>query len=195
MKLLDLKVTLLCVKPPIWRKALVDPELTLGSFHAVLQILMGWETAHLHRFCTGECTYSGPQFGLEGGVHDERSVLVGDLLSTPGTHLRYEYDFGDGWDHEIRCEDLVESDVKSPYAVSTSGSRACPPEDCGRPPGYTELLRAFNGNRGRRNDELRTWAGGHFDPEAFSTEQTNVALASLLRGKNGKGNRRSTKSR
>ena len=58
------------------------------------------------------------------------------------------------------------------YPICLGGARACPPEDCGGVPGYFQLLEAFR-NPSRENEELREWAGGEFDPEAFDADAVN----------------------
>lgn len=54
--------------------------------------------------------------------------------------LRYEYDFGDGWLHEIVLEkkQAYNKAVNLPSCVK--GKRACSPEDFGDVWGYEELL-------------------------------------------------------
>jgi hypothetical protein len=187
MKLLDLKITLLGIQPRVWRRFVVSPELTLDKMHRILQAVMGWRDTHLYRYRAGGCTYADPRLGLEGGSRDERAVRVSDLLSVPGSRMLYDYDFGDGWQHEIRCEGWVESDIQSPYALCASGARACPPEDCGGPPGYGDLLRALKCRRSR-GEEVHAWVGGNFDPEAFSADDANAAVARIFQPKRaGKG--------
>ena len=43
---------------------------------------------------------------IEGA--DEKSTRLADLLRRPRDRVIYEYDFGDGWEHEIVLEDMVE---------------------------------------------------------------------------------------
>lgn len=181
MKLLELRITLLDIQPPIWRSFLISPEFALDRMHRAIQVVMGWENTHLYRFREGRRTYADPQFGLETGWRDERAVRVGDLLSMAGSRMLYEYDFGDGWQHEIRCEGQVASDTRTTTCVvCRGGARACPPEDCGGPAGYAEILRALNGGRGRRYEELRAWVGGGFDPGRFSIDAVNGRLSRLF---------------
>lgn len=48
-----LKVTLLGVSPRIWRRLQVLGNTRLSELHNILQISMGWENYHLHRFDIG----------------------------------------------------------------------------------------------------------------------------------------------
>ena len=50
----------------------------------------------------------------------------------------YLYDMGDFWEHEVRIEKFLDRKPKQTYPVCTGGAGACPPEDCGGPPGYLE---------------------------------------------------------
>lgn len=40
--------------------------------------------------------------------------------------MRYEYDFGDDWEHEIRIEKILEADPAAHYPRRAAGKRACP---------------------------------------------------------------------
>jgi hypothetical protein len=55
-------------------------------------------------------------------------------------HFVYEYDFGDFWQHDIRLERVLPLDLSKIYPVCTGGAGECPPEDCGGPSGYRNLL-------------------------------------------------------
>jgi hypothetical protein len=54
----------------------------------------------------------------------------------------YEYDFGDGWRHEVVFEGFVPVDPNKNYPQCVEGERACPPEDCGGLWGYADYLAA-----------------------------------------------------
>lgn len=46
----QLKVVLRDCSPMIWRRLLVTSDTTIAQLHTILQIAMGWEDLHLHRF-------------------------------------------------------------------------------------------------------------------------------------------------
>ena len=47
---LQLKITLLNVDPPVWRRVLVPGVIALPRLRRVFQDLMGWWDSHLHAF-------------------------------------------------------------------------------------------------------------------------------------------------
>src|SRR5664280_2247736 len=140
MKALQINVALSGIRPLVWRRLLVPSEFTLARLHRVLQVAMGWKDCHLHRFVLDGKAYSDPQFDLDN-VHDERKTALGDLLCAPGTCLIYEYDFGDNWKHELLLEETADESAEQRFPMCIDGARACPPEDCGGPFGYADLLR------------------------------------------------------
>jgi hypothetical protein len=177
----QLKVTLTHVKPPVWRRLLVPSNLPLHQLHEVLQEAMGWTNSHLHAFCLRERRIGdisiGDDFG-EQPLEDERKVRLDELVG-PGQALLYEYDFGDGWLHQVRVEKKLEPDPGHRYPLCIGGARACPPEDCGGPPGYERLLAALASPDHAEHNELVTWSGGTFDPEGFDVNRVNAALRAL----------------
>ena len=50
----QLKVSLLGIRPPIWRRFLVADSTTLMELHDVIQIVMGWTNSHLYQFIVGQ---------------------------------------------------------------------------------------------------------------------------------------------
>ena len=48
-----LKVTLKGLRPPVWRRLLVEDTMTLRYLHFAVQAAMGWENSHLHLFLVG----------------------------------------------------------------------------------------------------------------------------------------------
>jgi len=179
MSLLLIKITLLEIEPRIWRRFLVTSSITLASFHHVLQAVMGWEDCHMHDFVIGDEHYGweDEDGALPWEVHDEERYKLGDLVEK-GDTLTYTYDFGDDWQHEL----VVEQVLKRPkgttvkIALCVDGARACPPEDCGGPGGYEELLEVLADPGHEEHESMREWAGD-WDPELFDIDQANAELA------------------
>jgi hypothetical protein len=144
---------------------------------------MGWENSHMHRFVQDGISYCDPRVELDGDVLDEQKVSLGNILRESGSRLIYEYDFGDGWQHGLLCEEFVELDAHASYAICTEGARACPPEDSGGPHAYDDLMRVLKNPKHKDYAEMRDWVGGRFNPEAFDMEEINKRLSSFLKRK------------
>lgn len=105
-EILTLKINLVGAKPKIWRRVKVPGVFTLGDLHYVIQIAMGWENYHLHVFRVGDRSFAIPmEEDPDFWDQDADSVTLSDLhLAKEGARFSYEYDFGDGWEHEIIVE-------------------------------------------------------------------------------------------
>ena len=171
---IQLTVSLRHIKPRIWRRLLVPASLTLRELHAVIQAAMGWDDYHLHLFEIAGVLYGDVEEIDDGPIGNEEAFTIGQAAEKAST-FRYEYDFGDGWEHDIRVDKVLPSlGIGTPQL--TGGSRACPPEDCGGPWGYQELLDVLADPSHPEHQERLEWAGGEFDPEAFDIEATNANL-------------------
>ena len=93
------------------------------------------------------CREYGPAY-LDGELEtlDEKQFRIGDLVKT-GDLAGYEYDFGDGWEHEVAVEAGAAADAATVYPECIAGEGACPPEDCGGPGGFAELKELLAGPR------------------------------------------------
>jgi Plasmid pRiA4b ORF-3-like protein len=65
---------------------------------------MGWLGGHLHAYDAGGVTYQLPDdfdspFGRR--TVDERKARLGKVLSTAAAKMTFDYDFGDGWQHDV----------------------------------------------------------------------------------------------
>lgn len=174
-----LKVTLLETDPPIWRRLLVPADVTLGDLNYILQAAMGWTNSHLHRFTINETRYSDRRFELDeydADVEDEFNVALRDAVPKVSAHFRFEYDFGDGWEHDVVVEKIVQAEPGRSYPVGVAGERACPPEDCGGVWGYADFLEAIRDPKHEEHEETLEWVGGEFDPDAFNVDELNGRL-------------------
>ncbi len=166
--------------PPVWRRLLIPAAMPLNRLHDVIQTAMGWQDHHLHSFTDGNRNYGLPDPEL--AFTDERSVRFGDLDVDRGV-IRYTYDFGDDWEHEIVVEALGTAEPGGHYPRCIDGEGACPPEDCGGPPGYEQLREILADPGDAEHDDMVMWMGlehaSEFDPAAFDIELVNRRLVAL----------------
>jgi len=169
------KITLKEIKPPIWRR-IQTKDCTLEKLHEHIQTAMGWTNSHLHQFEIDGVRYGDPELLMEG-FEDETPPVnslrtkVSKMLPKDGKrfHFDYEYDFGDGWEHEIVFEGCLQAEKGTRYPVCVEGARACPPEDVGGTGGYEEYLEALADPKHEEHESYLEWRGP-FDPEAFDAK-------------------------
>lgn len=185
---LTVQVTLNGTKPPVWRRLTIPGRITLDRLHDVLQESMGWTDSHLHRFYNGR-SFEDPYFvtdddieeGDEGTPEDE--VHLDQLLRERGDRIRYEYDFGDGWEHDVRLE-KVEPLEHDDRPSCLAGARACPPEDVGGIGGFHELLTWHQAGRTAAAlppvfesvEDAESWLPPGWDPDAFDVADIDLRL-------------------
>ena len=175
----QIKITLKGTKPPIWRRVLVPGDIPLSRLHRIVQAAMGWTTSHLHAFIIEGVEYGEPSAGYGLEMVNEQRVSLNRVVAGEKTRFRYQYDFGDDWQHELLIEKVLPPDPDARYPVCVAGRRACPPEDCGGVWGYAGFLEALVDPLHPEHDTMVEWIGGSFDPEAFDLEATNQRLASV----------------
>jgi hypothetical protein len=177
MQFFQIKITLKDIKPLIWRRIIVTPEIKLNKLHDVLQIVMGWTNSHLYQFKTPLGDIADPAFELEETKSSKKTTLQ-SVLPGPNSHIIYEYDFGDSWEHQILLETVLERD-ETAIALCLEGTRACLPEDCGGPWDYADLCTILKNPKHPEYKSMNNWLGSRFDPEAFDVEAINKRLARL----------------
>ena len=171
----QIKVALRHIAPPIWRRIEVPDDIKLGKLHHVLQATMGWTDSHMHAFRLGMEQYGTPSREFPDMFRNERNVRL-DQLVGKGDKLIYEYDFGDGWEHELKIEKVLTLEPGMRYPRCTAGKRTCPPDDCGGPWGYEHLLEVLRDPKHEEYEEMREWFGGDFDPETLDLAEVNRML-------------------
>jgi hypothetical protein len=175
----QLKVTLLNTKPPIWRRVLVDGSTTLAGLHEIIQAAFGWWNYHLHEFEIGRARYGIPDPDWDFGppTTDESTTRL-DAVAGEGTSFHYTYDFGDDWRHKVTVEKVGPTDPGAAVPDCIDGRRACPPEDCGGPWGYHDLLESLGGRPGSSDARL-DFVGADFDPATFAPNDFALNLANV----------------
>jgi hypothetical protein len=180
----QLSIRLLEIEPPIWRRLAVPGTVSLARLHSIFQKVMGWGNYHIYLFTVGRQQYGeGVSEWAEVAqrVVNAKRVVLEDIAVRKGMRFTYTYDMGDGWEHEIWVEEIHEGPLQQVRCLE--GARGCPPEDCGGPYGYEELLEIIFDPKHREYQERRDWLGEGFDPERFNVEIVNRRLKRLKVGR------------
>ena len=178
--LFQFKITLMESEPPIWRRIQVK-DCTLDKLHEHIQTAMGWTNSHLHEFEINGQRHGNPELlddGFEGfECVDSTTTMISDIVpkGNKGFDFKYEYDFGDGWEHEVVFEGHLPVDKGKKYPLCLEGEEACPPEDVGGVGGYAEMLEALADPKHESHEEYTQWAGT-FRSEAFDAEEATKAM-------------------
>ena len=185
MKIFQIQIALARYKPKIWRRLLIRSDLLLSDFHRAIQIAMGWQNSHLHQFMKDGVFYTdyiddGLDWGDVKNV-DYEGMIISDLLEKEKEKIEYEYDFGDGWIHDVTLEKIIPADETMKSPVCTGGAIACPPEDCGGIWGYANLLEILKHPDDEEYEGYIEWLGGKFNPEHFDKEAVNKLLKRYIK--------------
>ena len=181
-KLYEIRVELLDVEPSVWRNISVPDDMPLVGLSAVIQGSVGWQASHLFAF-----EIDGRRYDIKFDDDDldgERSVamegvILRDVLK-PGVEAMFQYDFGDDWWHRldvIEHREIAKGD-KPPRCLG--GERAGPPEDCGGPFGYIDMLEAADNPEHPDHGDICEWLGD-FDREKFDVKKANREISKILK--------------
>ena len=113
------------------------------------------------------------------GAEDGKKMKLCDLAPAVKSNFIYEYDFGDGWEHEIKVVKIGPPVEGVKYPVCIAGKLACPPEGCGGIWGYYDMLEALKDPKHKQHKEFIEWIGGKFDPERFNLDEVNATMRRL----------------
>jgi hypothetical protein len=183
------EVHIVAIEPPISRTLELPMDLNLAQLHEVLQAALGWTDIHAHQFNIGGLAYGAPEFD-PGGFGSSRTfeaseVRLSDFSFTwPPVIFVYEYDFGDGWKHEVALTTHPREEGIT-YPRRISGRRAGPPEDSGGPYSYPDFVAAWCDPLDDNHKEVRRWVGRGYHPERFDLVKSNKAIARAVRRSRG----------
>lgn len=112
-------------------------------------------------------------------------VRVSDVLLPYGGEVAFEYDFGDGWMHDVTLEDV--SDRPATVAAAAfprllEGEGLCPAEDSGGIYGWLAKVQAINGEEA--DEEELAWVKRALRDQGVSTQAgADKAVHAILLGK------------
>ena len=184
----QIRIALADIEPEIWRRLVLPSDWNLQQLHLSIQAAFNWWNYHLHEFRIGGLRYGDVEMlednSFDGGLRafDEQEVHLRDFEG-PGTSFVYVYDFGDNWRHIVEIEQLLALDVAPKRGSCIAGQRARPPEDVGGPSGYEDFLAIMADPDDPEHAHMKSWSGGHFDPEWFDLALVDKDVRNALRAK------------
>lgn len=126
-EIIQLKVSLTHSKPLIWRQIQIHTDTSFFELHHIIQIVMGWDNYHmfefdLEGFRIGEVDEEEKSNGYGSDqLMDSREVTLKDVIIQPKDIITYLYDFGDGWQHQVKVEKLLAFDTTTKYPICIDG--------------------------------------------------------------------------
>lgn len=137
----------------IWRELVVPSNITLEMLAYVLIKAMGWQHEHLYQFVAKNNVYYVNSFQMKERANsfkpffsrvverNSEKTTLEMVLQPKGERMKFEYDFGDSWTHDLWVKAARDyTPGEQPAIRLLKGQGACPPEDCGGVWGYAELL-------------------------------------------------------
>jgi hypothetical protein len=170
------KITLKDIKPAIWRRIQVPSTYTFWDLHVAIQDAMGWLDCHLHEFRIKDLAGSTLSIGIPdedfpGETLPGWKQRIAKYFSLARPTCEYVYDFGDDWRHKVELEEVLPAEPGIEYPRCLKGKRSGPPEDCGGPWGYQELLAVLADPGHEDYAGSKEWVesikGSLFKPEEF----------------------------
>lgn len=169
--------------PNIQRLISLPPDATFHKLHQALQISFGWARCHMHQFTVREqhekhhltmgrlllTLMAKPEEALidpeEGEeMKADSTVSLADVFENDPykgrTTMMYEYDMGDGWEHEIILLGRADAALGKRMGIEqeivcVDGQGHGCAEDCGGAAGWEGLKEAFTKPRGDKS--LKEW--------------------------------------
>lgn len=165
MNIIEIKVTLEYIEPSVNRTLQVTSDIRLDRLHLTLQAAMGWTNSHLYMFQAEGATWGLPDPDFGGDDLPANKTTLAEVLTDTGARsIRYIYDFGENWEHQLQIGKVTDPKPGDLYPRLTEISGQCPPEDVGGFPGYEAFLEAMADPKHSEHAHLKEWFGGSFDP-------------------------------
>ena len=142
----EIKVTIRSSQPPTWRRLKIPADITFNDLASIIEIAFEWCGFHLYEFEVGATLHKrGIFIGLPEDDFDVGYMISKTLDSGKEKiekyfkeykRMKFIYDFGDNWVHDILIEKEINEKIKNPICIKAKSGAY--PEDCGGTWGYEE---------------------------------------------------------
>lgn len=189
IKLYQLHVRINLPNHEVWRRVLVPSKFTAKQLHHVVQTAFDWQNYHLHEFTVDKSEQKPLKIVMDGSpdlldlfdfeTFDMTKEQFVDLetIFQENAEILYEYDFGDGWEHIITWEKIVQGSELQAMYVDGVGER--PPEDVGGIPGYEEYAEIMQNENHPEHESMKAWAEEQRE-RAISPEKINERMQDVI---------------
>jgi hypothetical protein len=178
-KVFALRLDVTGTTPRIWRQLMVRESMWVSRLHDTIQILFDWFDYQTHVFNLDDLRFGNPLKRDEMTVEDDRDISLADLDLEHRGRFTYDYHFGEGWQIDIKVEQVLTVQKGRNYPLCTAGERAGPPEDCGGLEAFHDMLACIKEPDTDLGREWREWLGPEYEPESCDVERINKALRKL----------------
>lgn len=178
-RLFEIQISLPETRPMVFRRVLVHDVISLLELHVLIQMVMGWMDYPSFQFQIAGAKFPSID-GIEAKdmewVFDElQGILLRDVLGDV-KEFSYTYDFGDCWRHQIQILRELKSEPYMNYPACIGGENACPPEDCGGPPGFEQLKEDLESQDLEIRQDALASVGGYYNVTSFDPNFINRLL-------------------
>lgn len=174
-----LRLTVTGCEPKVWRRLIVRESMWLSRLHDSIQVLFDWFDYQTHVFSLDDLRLGNPVKREDLSIEDDRDITLADLDLEHRQFLTYEYQFGDGWQVDVRVEQTTSVEKGAKYPLCTGGERAAPPEDCGGLEAFHDMLACLKEPESELGREWREWLGPDYEPAVCDVEKINAAIRKL----------------
>ncbi|HWA87265.1 MAG TPA: plasmid pRiA4b ORF-3 family protein [Opitutus sp.] len=178
-RVFTLRLSVTGALPPVWRRIAVRESMWLSRLHDTIQILFDWFDYQMHVFNLEDLRFGNPLRRDDLSIEDDRDVTLADLDLEHRARFNYLYQFGEGWQVDVKIEKsgALQKTVHYPHCIA--GERAGPPEDCGGLEAFHDMLACIKQPQTYLGREWLEWLGPGYDPAACDVEKINRALKKL----------------
>lgn len=164
MSVYKVKVAIRDFSPMVWRRFRIHSDMSLGTFHFLLQFAFGWDNYHLHSF-----HIHGKDYGIsyEGGLSfydNPWTIPLASFQFENRDKFTYEYNFYRHWLLDIRIE-TIELNVNKTTPFCLGGQRMPDATEYDETEAIIKLLEAIV-----ESNDSTTWA----DIQEFIDEYNRV---------------------
>jgi hypothetical protein len=161
------------------RRLIVPADIDFDQLHILLQRAFRWDNYHLYQFevlsrkgakksLLRIMPIEEDDFFYDGEAKHSADVKLSDCFPAY-KFIRYTYDFGDSWEHEIKLVRVIdEHHEESPFLLEAEGQS--PPEDIGGVYGFVQFHEAFMNPEHPSHEEMKEWVG-NWSPELYDWEK------------------------